>query len=82
MEQKASDKLPKGEQERIKRRAFAAYYADPETTDYPDREMSGLVRRDGLHYVVLQDQEGGLLACYRVRHDGKLKQLKQVPDSV
>lgn len=78
---KAAPKPLPESRERITRRALAAYYGDPDATGWPDHELSGVIKRGGLWYAVVQDREGALLACYRVRHDGKLKLMKSPPSN-
>ena len=84
MDIKPSDKLSSDEQLRMFRRALAAYYGDPETTEWPDTEAARFFRRkDGLNYIVLHGATArDLLAVYRIRHDGKLKRLSRLPEGV
>jgi hypothetical protein len=66
----------------LTRRAIAAYYrsgkGDPMS---PPSKYSGLVAREGLHYIVLRNANG-VLAVYRVRSDGMLKALKRWPSEL
>lgn len=61
-------------------RAMAAYYrlGDPGDPS-PDPEHTTTHELDGLQYVALGNREVGLICCFRVRNDGKLKRLKRVP---
>lgn len=62
-------------------RAFSAYFrtaAADGAPDQPSAAESGIETHDGLTYVVLRNVRG-VLACYRVRNDGKLKRLVRVP---
>ena len=62
----------------IIRRALAAYgWSDGE----PLPTSARLEEIDGLEYVVLR-RGSDLLACYRVRNDGKLKRLVRLPDGI
>lgn len=59
-------------------RALAAFFA----SDGDDLPTSAVVRKlGGKRYVVLS-RGGKLLACYRVRNDGKLKRLVRLPSGV
>lgn len=60
------------------RRALAAWFRSG-GTDQP-REPEGR-RVDGKEYVVLANVRG-ILACYRVRNDGKLKSLARMPRAI
>ncbi len=61
----------------IEKRALAAYFrcGGPEQ---PCAYSSGVLSHNGREYVVLRNT-GGVLACYRVRNDGRLKRLVRVP---
>lgn len=62
----------------IIRRALAAYgWSDGE----PLPTSAKLETHNDLRYVVLR-KAGVLLACYRVRNDGKLKRLVRLPDGI
>lgn len=74
----------KSDQNRVMRRAAAAYLADEDTTGrWPDEVNSGLEShgegRLRLLYAVLRDVRGTVLAAYRLRHDDKLKRLRSWP---
>jgi len=58
------------------RRALAAYFRSGNTGRPQPR---GLTEYEGRKYVVLRNEQGGLLAIYRVRNDGMLKRLKRWP---
>tara|TARA_R110002096_G_scaffold423452_1_gene630561 strand:- start:25752 stop:26000 length:249 start_codon:yes stop_codon:yes gene_type:complete len=61
-------------------RAMAAYYKTAQPGDpSPDPEHANTHELGGHIYVTLGNRESGLLACYRVRNDLKLKKLKRVP---
>ena len=63
--------------EEFTRRALSAYFR---TADV--HPSSTVVQRvGGLRYVVLR-RGGKLLACYRIRNDGKLKRLVRIPPSI
>lgn len=62
----------------LTRRALSAYYE----TGGDDLPSSAAVQKlSGKRYVVLI-RAGKLLACYRVRNDGKLKRLVRLPDGL
>lgn len=63
----------------IRRRALAAYgWSD----GYPLPTAATIVKTsDGLSYVLLT-RNRKLLACYRIRNDGKLKRLVRVPEGI
>lgn len=69
--------MPKSD---LERRAFAAYFRSG-GTEQPSATISGVEEHDGKTYVVLRNVSG-LLACYRVRNDGKLKLLRRVPRAI
>lgn len=59
----------------IRRRALSAYgWSD----GYPLPTVVTIVKIGGLRYVLLM-RHGKLLACYRIRNDGKLKRLVRIP---
>lgn len=59
----------------ILRRALAAYgWSNGE----PLPTSARIETHEGLRYVVLR-RNGSVLACYRVRNDGKLKRLVRLP---
>lgn len=69
------------------RRAFAAYYRagtregyEPQQLDIP-AHTSHVAEHNGKHYVILENING-VLAVYRVRNDGILKQLRRWPAAI
>ena len=66
------------------RRAMAAYYRSGHRQGYTDQQInipantSFLAEVDGKQYVVLENVNG-LLAVYRVRTSGMLKELRRWP---
>ncbi len=60
----------------LTRRAFAAYFRSG-GVDQP-ANTSGVVKWDGVWYVVLHNVRG-TLAVYRVTKDGRLRRMKQWP---
>lgn len=62
----------------LTRRALSAYF-DSGGDELPS--VTKLHRIKGKHYVTLR-RAGKLLACYRVRNDGKLKRLIRLPDGL
>lgn len=62
----------------VTRRALSAY---ARTDGDPLPTTAGIERHGGLRYVVLRAR-GKLLACYRVRNDGKLKRLVRLPNGI
>jgi hypothetical protein len=69
--------MPKSD---LERRAFAAYFRSG-GTEQPSESGSGVEEHAGKMYVVLRNASG-LLACYRVRNDGKLKLLRRLPSMI
>jgi len=67
-------------EDEITRRAFAAYFRT-DGTDQPTAATSGVEKHGGKHYAVLRNRNG-VLACYRVRNDGKLKRLVRLPEEI
>lgn len=64
--------------EELQRRALSAYF------ETGGNEMPGeprVQKLGGKRYVTLW-RRGKLLACYRVRNDGKLKRLVRLPDGI
>jgi hypothetical protein len=62
----------------ILRRALAAYgWSDGE----PLPTSARIETHARLRYAVLR-RNGKVLACYRIRHDGKLKRLVRLPDGM
>ncbi len=63
-------------------RAMTAYFREAKREGYLEppqpANTSGVQTLEGLDYVVLENINGPL-AVYRVRNDGKLKQLKRWP---
>lgn len=60
------------------KRALAAYYA----SDGDDLPTSAKVQQlNGLNYAVLR-RGSKVLACYRVRNDGKLKRMIRIPQGL
>ena len=68
--------MPEGDEEDLRRRAFAAYFKAG-GMDQPARD-SGVEIVDGLKYVHLH-AGGRTLAVYRVDNLGRLKRLKRWP---
>lgn len=66
-------------------RAFTAYFRAAKRQEWgePDQPAytSGVVEHKGLHYVMLENVNGPL-AVYRVRNDGRLKQLRRWPEAL
>jgi len=62
----------------VSRRALVAYV---KTDGDPLPSSVESTKIDGLKYVVLK-RAGKLLACYRVRNDGKLKRLVRLPKKI
>ena len=69
--------MPTEEVQDLQRRAMAAYFRGGDT-DHPSASASSVEELGGKHYVMLRGI-GGVLACYRVRNDGKLKRLVRIP---
>lgn len=63
----------------LTRRALIAYLRSDEASEAPSDTKVRKLR--GKQYVVLR-RSGKLLACYRVRNDGKLKRLVRLPDGI
>lgn len=64
--------------EEIARRALAAYY---ETGGDELPSAAKVQRLGGKKYVTIR-RAGRVLACYRVRNDGKLKRLVRTPEGL
>lgn len=64
----------------VMRRAFAAYFRAG-GVDTPDRYASGVEVVRGKNYAVLRNVRG-LLECYRIRNDLKLKKMIRVPAKI
>jgi hypothetical protein len=62
------------------RRALAAYWRNPgyERPHPPGRTVHAM--KDGNEYVVLQAEQVGTIAVFRVRRDGQLRRLRRPPD--
>lgn len=69
------DEMPLDE---IVRRALAAYYASG-GDELPS--VTNVQKVKGKRYAVLR-RSGKILACYRVRNDGKLKRLIRLPEGL
>lgn len=68
--------------EELERRALAAYFRYTEgIVDQPTAGGVNVRELEGLRYVTIANGHR-LLACYRVRHDGKLKRLVRVPSEI
>lgn len=66
----------------LKNRALAAYWRSGrpgEQLAAPSADGVEVVKARGMFYVTLTGADGGLLMCYRVRNDGKLKRMLRVP---
>jgi hypothetical protein len=59
-------------------RAFAAYFREATWSPPQPSNSSGVVEHKGKQYVVLENVNG-VLAVYRIRNNGYLKQLKRWP---
>lgn len=64
--------------EEIARRALAAYF-ESDGDELPT--STNVQKLAGKRYVTLK-RAGRLLACYRVRNDGKLKRLVRLPEGL
>lgn len=62
-------------------RAVAAMYRTDPIPQQPAAALSGVEEHDGRTYVVLRNGNG-LVACYRVRNDHKLKRLVRLPSGI
>ena len=64
------------------RRAMAAYFRLGTHSPIPGAGVSCVEILNDKAYVVLANGQGeydDILACYRVRNDGKLKRLRRIP---
>jgi hypothetical protein len=58
----------------------AAYFKTGGTV--PPAESSGVVKRDGLTYVVLRDTAGASMAVCRVQNSGQLRRMRRPPKAL
>ena len=65
------------------RRGYAAYFR-AQGGDQPSHALSAVEEHGSKYYVVLRSGRygGTVVACYRVRNDGKLKRLVRLPAGV
>ena len=78
---KAKGGAPQHNETDLKNRALAAYWRSGrpgEQLEPPSANGVAVEEADDLLYVTISN-ESRLLACYRVRNDGKLKYLRRVP---
>lgn len=60
----------------IRRRAFAGFFRFS-GSGHPTHDRQHDI--DGVKYITIHDSTEHVLATYRVRNDGKLRQIKELP---